>query len=326
VQGRFELTRPDGIDDDGWLAITEGCQRLEKVFDEQDHPAVLGTAKDLVESVAKVILVARGESPNQKNMPSLLTKVHLSLDSSAGRGRATEEPLRSMLQSIRTLIGQIAPMRNQGGTGHGRQSPSSVTAEHASVAADAAMTWCRWAVERFGDVHRSSPAWLIALLDTSIFYKDEVAGHLSRIDLDQLPDPDLNRVGRALAHRGGWRDTRVVWQDGVGAALREPERFPRSFRVGLLYGLFFSRQGEIETSHLAMRPAAQLAARLGDESILANLRVELDSAVFSANLRADTPTQIAASIRESANELPVGPLRSAWEELVERFEPTNDAE
>ena len=324
MQGRFDLSRPEGIDEDGWLAIADAQQRLSTAFGERDHPAVLGAAKDLVESVAKVVLVARGESPNRKHMSQLLTAVHRSLDSSAGRGRAVEEPLRSMLQSVRELILQIAPMRNQAGTGHGRPTPTPVYGEHASVSADAAMLWCRWVLERFGEVHRSSPAWLIELLVTSVFYKNEVANHLAQVDLGQLPNPDLDRIGRALAQRGGWRDTRVVWNDGVGAALREPERFPEAFRRGLLFGLFISRQGMIETSQLVMKPAAQLATRLDDAQVLEDLRTELEAALFSTDFRADAPALIAAAIRDASKEFRTGALRSAWEQLAERFEPAKD--
>lgn len=59
---------------------------------------------------------------------------------------------RSMgpLHAVTGVSGELGPMRNQRGTGHGRAVPPDVAVEHGLIACDAACLWCRWALRRLG--------------------------------------------------------------------------------------------------------------------------------------------------------------------------------
>lgn len=54
----FDLTRPHHVDEPGWKAIEAARTRLLRAWELQDLPEVVGKAKELVETVAKVTIVA----------------------------------------------------------------------------------------------------------------------------------------------------------------------------------------------------------------------------------------------------------------------------
>jgi hypothetical protein len=64
----LELQRPTGLEDRGWASIEDCLERLRRAAQDQDRPLLIGTAKDLVEATAKVVLHARGrQSPAESN-------------------------------------------------------------------------------------------------------------------------------------------------------------------------------------------------------------------------------------------------------------------
>lgn len=54
----FDVTRPEHLGDDGWAAVESALNRLRLAQQLQDLPEVVGKAKELVETVANVVVAA----------------------------------------------------------------------------------------------------------------------------------------------------------------------------------------------------------------------------------------------------------------------------
>jgi hypothetical protein len=59
--GTLTLDRPTGIGDPPWAAITATTERLGRATNAGHLSQAVGVAKELVESVARNVLVVRGE-------------------------------------------------------------------------------------------------------------------------------------------------------------------------------------------------------------------------------------------------------------------------
>lgn len=130
-------------------AIRENLNRIQSQLSAGDSAAAIGTAKDLIESTAKVILIAEGEPIESKeDLPSLIKRVHKIVDLHTQTADNADPRIRSAVKKIRGGLQSVAlgvvDLRNAAGTGHGRAtiSPSDLPDE-ARLAAEAAATWIR---------------------------------------------------------------------------------------------------------------------------------------------------------------------------------------
>jgi hypothetical protein len=113
----FDLARPDGFEEDTWGVIAAHADRLERARQAGDLELMIGTAKDLVETIAKATVTVAGEvvASNAK-LPRLLSDAHEAF----GRGAAAAAPLRDVAQGAKSAIAQLPELRNRLDTGHGR--------------------------------------------------------------------------------------------------------------------------------------------------------------------------------------------------------------
>ncbi|MFN8190986.1 MAG: abortive infection family protein [Nocardioidaceae bacterium] len=144
------------LDDPG--AIRDHLDRIERNLDDDPRLAV-GSAKELVESTAKLVLRRSGvEYGRSDDLPSLVAKAHTALGINA---KQVDERAENAV-GIRTLLGAVsrigvgmAELRNQVGTGHGQaEVPTWVTPRHARLAVGSAHVWCQFVLETLE--HRSS--------------------------------------------------------------------------------------------------------------------------------------------------------------------------
>ena len=130
-------------------AIRENLRRLQDQLEARDAAATIGTAKDLIESTAKVVLTCEG-LPIAKNedLPSLIKRTHKVVNLYAKTAVHANPDVEAAVKKIRGGLQSIALgivyLRNEVGTGHGRiaTSPSGL-ADDARLAADAAAAWIR---------------------------------------------------------------------------------------------------------------------------------------------------------------------------------------
>ncbi len=138
-----------GVTLDGYALLSDPdhlARRIERMETAvlKDPDAAIGDAKELVESVCKMILEEGGESPDKNlNLPALYKKTSklLRLDvesvpASAKGSAAAHQVLRSLAAAVQGM----AELRNQIGTGHGRTRRSPAEARHARLAVGSSKT------------------------------------------------------------------------------------------------------------------------------------------------------------------------------------------
>jgi len=316
----IRLTRSQGIGDDQWIAVCDSVDRLNRAVEVNDFPAVVGGSKELCECVAKVVLVARTEADEGLEYPALISKALTSLGRKPGHGDVAERPVRDIVQGASKVVSNLAEMRNKVGTGHGRATAPHATGEHASLALNATRLWCEWALDRLAVVLENEVDVLIDDLSGSTFHSGLLARRLAEIGLDQLSHADAERLGRAIAQRGGQRDTFVVKRDGVEAALRDPSRFPSAYRMGLVNGLFFDHDGYVTTTPNRVAEAARLLQSLDDPQAVIWLSEDVARADLAYGFDvASIPEIVAAIEAEAVRFAEDSPMRAGWLHLRDRF-------
>ena len=124
--------------------ILAHVERIEAAIDT-DPALAVGSAKELLETTCKTILVARGAGIDKTDdIPQLMRKTMKALnllpDDIPERARGVET-IRRLLSNLSTAVTGLAEIRNLYGTGHGRHgSIRGLSARHAKLAAGAAST------------------------------------------------------------------------------------------------------------------------------------------------------------------------------------------
>lgn len=321
----IKLTRSAGVSDDHWVAICDAVDRLNRAVDVNDLPAVVGCSKELCECVAKVVLVVRTEGEEGLEYPALISKALATLGRKPGQGDVAERPIRDIVQGASKVVSSLAEMRNKVGTGHGRATPPSANGEHASLALNATRLWCEWALDRLAVVLENSVDVLINDLAGSNFFSGLLGHRLSEIGLDKLSDADAERLGRAIAQRGGQGNTFVVKRDGVDAALRNPSGFSSAYRMGLVNGLFFDHDGYVTTTPNRVAEAARLLQSLDDPQAAIWLSEDVARADLAYGFDVASVPEIVHAIEAEAVRFAVdSPIRAGWLHLRDRFRHVND--
>ena len=151
---RFSLVSLDNLSDAS--AIRQQLDRIQRAV--LDDPALaVGSAKELVESAAKVVLTERGLPVDDRaDLPALIRDAQQALGlhpSSAGPGPDSSAAVKKILGSVSGIAIGLAELRNRGyGTGHGPASaPVGLAARHARLAVNAAVTWCQLMLDTLAD-------------------------------------------------------------------------------------------------------------------------------------------------------------------------------
>jgi Abortive infection C-terminus len=137
-------------------AIREQLDRIQRAI--ADDPALaVGSAKELIESTAKVVLAERGLPVSDKaDLPELVRQAQQALrlhPSSAAPGPDGTEAVRRILGGASTIAAGLAELRNRGyGTGHGAAGARiGLRPRHAHLAVNAAFTWCQLMLDTLAD-------------------------------------------------------------------------------------------------------------------------------------------------------------------------------
>jgi hypothetical protein len=306
------LQRPEGLGEAEWEAIGEAEERLLRAKAAGDQPLIVGSSKELCEAIAKVVISARGSlAAATADLPELVTNAHKLLEFQPGEGLATEPNVRTIAQSLKSIVRAVGNMRNQHGTGHGRAAPSGITAEHAELAFDAAYVWSSWALRRLEPYIAGDVGTLVHDLEVSTFRSGDLARRLRIADLPRLSQADQRRLGFAVAARAS-RETFVVIADGVEAVRADDEMtWPRAYVEGLVTGLFLDANGRLGVNEWKAQETARLIAAVRDpEELLRDLTQKIEAAVMSGAVKEDE-SELEGAARELHNSaLPEGEARS----------------
>lgn len=313
----FDIPRPVELSAEHWAAVEDGLQRISRARRDEDWPAAVGGAKELCETVAKVVLASR-HGDLTGDYPDLIRAAHKTLSRHASQ--LTERPMRDMASAAHNLVRPLAELRNAFGTGHGRTVVAPTQVEHAMLATDAALTWTRWALWRLDEVLSSSVDRLIAdLYGGATFTRGSLATRLQNAGLSSLSDEDLTRLGRAIAHRGAHGGTFVVEEDGIDAVVSDPANYPASLRRGLIAGLFVDANGYVRARPTDIARAQVLAESLDDYEFLREVASAVEGADFSYAMDFKTSLEMASILAVVVKSMNDGWLREVWDRIRKKF-------
>ncbi|MDD4868548.1 MAG: abortive infection family protein [Mycobacterium sp.] len=136
-------------------AIRESFERIRRAI-SADPALAVRSAKELIESTAKVVLTERGQPFDDKSdLPKLARAAQLSLwlDPCTGSGPDGNEGVKRILGAVTTIANGLAELRNRGlGTGHGPATARvGLGTRHAHLAVNATLTWCQLMLDTLAD-------------------------------------------------------------------------------------------------------------------------------------------------------------------------------
>jgi len=262
----MDVTRPRGISDQSWQAISHHRERLDRAWSVPvDESAAIGAAKELCESVARVVLVERAVPYSlSDDMPKLVRAAHGTLDRLPGRGQVAQAAVRNLSQAALSIVTILVELRNELGTGHGRAKVPRVSREAAVAASDAAVLWTRWALTRLDELLGGDVDLLIAELSGAGWSRGKLDRRFDEVGLDSLFADDQRRLGVAVTNRtmGG---TFVVRESGVDPLLDRPLEWPEAYRLGVAAGLLLSPSGHVALRSRFVPVLASIVAQMGTE-------------------------------------------------------------
>lgn len=271
------FTRPVDLDIESWAAFKSHVDRMQDARARRDLPLAVGCAKETCESLARVVLLARGESyPSNGDYGGLISAAHKAIGQHPGDDLAGDEQSRKMAQSVMRLAGSVGQLRNDFGTGHGSARPPETTIDHAELGCDSAEVWCRWMVRRLPRFLHGDVNAMVGRLRAGLWHRYELANRLSAVDWDNTPPEDQRRLGIAVGHRA-LQLTFLVQGEGVDAVYERPERFANEYRLGVVSGLLFSVDGTLTTNLSGVENAAKMIAVCDDpDAAVAILTGQID--------------------------------------------------
>lgn len=137
--------------------IEEHLERIARAVVSQDPAQAIGSAKELIESTAKLVLTETGHNlTGREGLPELVKLAQEQLQihpTQAIPGPDGTEPVKRILGSSSMIATGVAELRNAGfGTGHGGAVPRyGLGPRHARLAVNAARTWCEFILDTLAD-------------------------------------------------------------------------------------------------------------------------------------------------------------------------------
>lgn len=135
--------------------IRQHLARLERGMEGDDPAAVIGSSKELIESVCKLALTRTGEGYDEADdMPALVKATQKALalhPESLGPTEDAAKAVKKILGSLSGVAVGVIELRNDVGTGHGRATAPNLGPRHAHLAAGSATTFCRMILETLDD-------------------------------------------------------------------------------------------------------------------------------------------------------------------------------
>ncbi|MGN6373575.1 MAG: abortive infection family protein [Solirubrobacteraceae bacterium] len=111
-------------------AIAEPLSRLRETLDNEQYPAAIGAAKELVEAACKVVIERAGESSSKSaSLPTLYKQAQATY--------RVDAPAVPVTKGLVSTVQRLAELRNAVGAGHGRASSPEVEARDGRIAASA---------------------------------------------------------------------------------------------------------------------------------------------------------------------------------------------
>jgi hypothetical protein len=321
------LIRPAGLGEDEWAAITEAESRLFRARASSDAALILGSAKDLCETIAKIVIAERGRLTSYDDFPDLLNAAHQLLASQPGEDIANDPDGLQIAAGLKSIVLGIGAMRNRHGTGHGRAVPSGINTEHAELSFETALLWAKWALRRIAPYIAGEATTLVRDLESETFRRGALARRLKLANLPRLSEADQRRVGVAVARRASSGDSFVA-EEGIDAVRPEDgATWPVSYLEGLIAGLFFHPNGHLNVGSWGVGEAARLITAMPEpEPVLRRLAERARTASASRRISADEDAQrsVIDAFHRTSHRLRDDQQRRLWREIQRTFGGSED--
>lgn len=285
-------------------AIVAASDRLERARAADDVEGIVGAAKDLSETVAKVVLDALGGSYGSNTpLPKLAATAISTL------AVHTDRPAMQRLSAaIISSAAAIAELRNSDGTGHGRSKRSTLSMEDAAFAGAATELWCSWLLglveRRLEDTQRYDRA-LADIGGDEVFSKGALKTYLDGVGLEKAPETVQRKLGLAVARRWTINSTFMPLIDVIHPLAEGSTDFPVRFQDGLIEGLLLDADGRMRMTTRDVADSVGIAMRLRPHDrreILATLADHLDEAAPAPTFDLSSQNEVAALFHELAAE------------------------
>ena len=319
------LFRPRRLTDERWGSIELHLARLTIAEESKDSGLIVGLAKDLVETVSKVVCAQLSvPGPAESEVRAWLRTAQDAVAGRVGTGDAgqTRKLLAIMAKGLIVLV----EARNQVGSGHGHVTVPDVQAEDALAAADFARAWSQWILRMVDRALEDRVGDLVdRLVGGGTFWKGDLAAALRDLDLPSLDPDDQRRVGVAVGRRSLGETANVI-REGVHPLRSRQSFFPKCFQRGLAEGLLFDEEGRLADFRGfegdVGSALAYVASPDADEVLEA-----VTAATWSQRLTMSEAVRsdLSQRLREAAPMLPMG-LRAVWLSLADRMKPALEAE
>jgi len=228
---RTELARPSHLPDEQWAAIDACRVRLWSALETDDRPAALGSAKELVESVARSVLHITGNTLGSgTSYAQVVSTAHRILGMHPGA--MTNPDIRPIAQSAQTIATTLGAIRNAAGTGHGRATIPPVELETLNISVDSALLWSRWALAVLAPLLYGAASTVIQAVHSAIG-QVTLKGHLEAANLPEQSIEDQRAIGVAFGQEagGGFGN---AWAVGVTPAVSDARLgyWTKAYRLG----------------------------------------------------------------------------------------------
>ncbi|MGP4058865.1 hypothetical protein ACTWP6_29305 [Mycobacterium sp. 4D054] len=263
------LPRPLYIREHHWAAVNAEADRLQRSLQSNDGSQALADIKCVVESIARIVLDVNGTpaDPNA-SFSSIVAQANSTLKGQPGDELANQTVFGNMATQAGKIAQNLGDIRNQFGGGHGRARTPVLTDEMVRLALDGGLLWARWALRRLGYFTEGRPDSLIDDLNGSpraIFRSGELERRLVSANLPTLSAQHQRAIGVAVGQRAA-SGTFVVHWDGVEPCLNSDDLaiWPRDYRLGVAYGLWFDAEGNVTFTPVSAREALAILDPVGD--------------------------------------------------------------
>lgn len=322
----FVLVQPPGLEQSSWAAISSYAERLRIGLRGDDRELAVGSAKELVESVARAVLVARGDTAASKtDYLEVLKPAHAALEYQPGPGLTNDAAVRGIASAALKMVSRLRELRNDYGTGHGRAVAPVVEDEVLVLAVEGALLWVRWALRRLEHLLAGQLAPLINDLAQAVYSKKQWSDRLMAADIPHLEVEDQRRLGLAVGRRAS-RGTFVVREVGMEAPLDDPNdaAWPPAYREGTVEGAFLNAAGQVQLDdeHMVIEPVVRMIE--SSPTVVAQVR-ELRSKLAAASWSpAFVRSWRAATtvMRQNAGRLSSPDAQDGWLGIVADIETT----
>lgn len=307
-------------------AILAAEDRLSRAVAAADVEATIGSAKELIETVAKSVLdalgTAYGSNPSLDALAAQTLKA-LDLHPPALQGRSS---LRRLSSSVIGVAQAIAELRNTDGTGHGRATRSELVWSHGLFVRDAAEAWCDWVLSSAVSALSSRAGLDEAIADIGgarVFGRGQLGAYLDELGLQQLEEGDQRKVGLAVARRWTVNETFMPLMDVVEPIVNAESDYPPAFCEGIVEGLILDHNGYLRTSADDIERAIGVGSRLSAtrrQQLFEELADRIQEARPSHAFHADAQEKVVDALSRLAGERHNSTIRPALERMARRFQ------